>query len=207
LASGGSEGVVEVREIPTDRTVLRTNLHSAPVRALAWSPDGRRIASAGRDQTVCIWDPQRGEELLRFETHNADIRQLEWSPNGSRLAASAAGGEIFTWSASSGYQVAQSEEFFGALVSHQLGQAAQLAGADQVSQSIALYSDILDQCRSRSGPEGRHTIWAMHELAAAHYDADQEPQARALCVLHWPVSWPFEPSRPHPTAEMKLRSF
>jgi serine/threonine protein kinase len=45
---------------PVGTTVLTFTGHSDRVTALAWSPDGARIASASNDQTIQVWDAGRG---------------------------------------------------------------------------------------------------------------------------------------------------
>src|SRR5438477_6480428 len=51
--------------VPTAGTSLFTYTgHTAPVFSVAWSPDGRRIASASYDNTAQVWDATKGENPL-----------------------------------------------------------------------------------------------------------------------------------------------
>ncbi len=62
------------------------NGHAGPVLAAAWSPDGCRLATAGEDRTVLVWDIGRGGPPSRIAERPGAIRALAWSPDGRRLA-------------------------------------------------------------------------------------------------------------------------
>jgi len=53
---------------------------------VAWSPDGKRIASAGDDHTVQIWDAATGRHILTYRGHLARVYTVAWSPDGQRIA-------------------------------------------------------------------------------------------------------------------------
>jgi WD40 repeat protein len=68
------------------------------VSSLAFSPDDRRLASGGRDGTVRIWDPLRGELVLTLR-HEPAVVDLAWSPDGRQLAALDSDLELRIWDA------------------------------------------------------------------------------------------------------------
>ena len=75
--------------------------HKSAVQGIAWSPDGRRLASGGRDHTVKIWDVAVGhkfEELLALRGHNGSVLCVAWHPDGTRLL-SAATDSVRIWDA------------------------------------------------------------------------------------------------------------
>jgi eukaryotic-like serine/threonine-protein kinase len=55
--------------------------HTKAVYTLAWSPNGRRIASAGEDGGVRIWEALTGEEQVCYEGHGSWVMGVvAWSP-------------------------------------------------------------------------------------------------------------------------------
>jgi serine/threonine protein kinase/WD40 repeat protein len=70
--------------------------HGDRIRALAWSPDRSRLASASADGTLKVWDIRRGQELLSFA---GIFLSVAWSPDGRRLAA-CDGSAVLIWDGS-----------------------------------------------------------------------------------------------------------
>ena len=82
---------------PVGTTVLTFTGHSNRVTALAWSPDGTRIASASNDQTVQVWDAETGKQLYTYSEHVSCIEALAWSPDGTRIASAGDDGTVRIW--------------------------------------------------------------------------------------------------------------
>jgi WD40 repeat protein len=61
--------------------------HTNLVTGVAYSPDGKRLASSSRDQTVRVWDAGTGKELLKLEGHSGAVGGVAWSPDGKRIAS------------------------------------------------------------------------------------------------------------------------
>ena len=54
--------------------------------AIAFSPDGKHLTSAGRDQAVCVWEVESGRLLHRMEDHQGEVMAVAYSLNGKYLA-------------------------------------------------------------------------------------------------------------------------
>lgn len=80
--------------------------HSARVQALAFSPDGRMLASGSDDLTIKFWEVATGKELKTLVGHTADVIFLVFSPDGKRLASAAKGQEAITlWDVRTGKEL------------------------------------------------------------------------------------------------------
>jgi WD40 repeat protein len=71
--------------------------HGQEINDVAFSPDGRRLATAGKDRTVKIWDLENGHELLSYEGHKDHVRCLAFSRDGKILASGGAEADIKLW--------------------------------------------------------------------------------------------------------------
>ena len=76
--------------------------HRRGLGAVAWSPDGTRLATAGGDGTARIWDPTTGSLLTELTGHTGGVWALTWSPEGDRLVTAAADDTVRIWNPSTG---------------------------------------------------------------------------------------------------------
>ncbi len=68
-------------------TPSETKAHTALVHSLSFSPDGKKLASAGFDKTVKIWEvTDKGLKELKVLTHPEPVAVVSWSPDGKLLA-------------------------------------------------------------------------------------------------------------------------
>ncbi|MDP6546547.1 MAG: WD40 repeat domain-containing protein [Phycisphaerae bacterium] len=75
--------------------------HSNRVRAVAFSPDGKRLASGGFDGFIRTWNTTTGKKLLAFWGPSG-VFSIAFSPDGKRLASGYLDGSIRIWDAAAG---------------------------------------------------------------------------------------------------------
>jgi len=71
--------------------------HSAPVGALAYSPDGSRIVSGSLDRTIRVWDAATYDPLLVMGDHDEAITSLAFSADGARIYSASSNGTVRIW--------------------------------------------------------------------------------------------------------------
>ncbi|MGH3880356.1 MAG: pentapeptide repeat-containing protein, partial [Actinophytocola sp.] len=76
--------------------------HSSGVLAVAWSPDGTRILTAGSDPIVRVWDADTGELIYHITGHTGEVRAVAWSPDGTRILTASADSTARIWNADTG---------------------------------------------------------------------------------------------------------
>ena len=77
----------------------------APFCALAYSPDGKRLASGSADKTIRLWEPASGKTVEVLRGHEKPVEWLSYSPDGQRIC-SLDGESGRLWDATTGRAVA-----------------------------------------------------------------------------------------------------
>lgn len=92
LFSGGKDGHLRLWRCDADHALLSSlPAHKAAIYRMRFSPDGRRLATAGRDKIVKIWDAATLDPLERLDRaaggHTHSVNALLWMDDGSLLSA------------------------------------------------------------------------------------------------------------------------
>ncbi len=109
LAVGGDDGIVRLwnglvcqlqAQVPFGTQCVdapqRLHAHTDRVRALAWSPDSRFLATGGDDGMLAIWYPGQQQTPLLKVKHNEPVLALAWSSSGKQVAT-ASGNSVTIW--------------------------------------------------------------------------------------------------------------
>ncbi len=106
VSSAGGKPVLREAEEALHRAVLTSRVqltlrgHTFALRGIAFSPDGRRLATSSTDQTAKVWDVTTGKELLTLSGHTAEVFGIAFSPDGTRVATASADQTAKVWDVS-----------------------------------------------------------------------------------------------------------
>lgn len=102
LASGSTDWNAYILDTETGQTIKTLSGHQDIIDAVAWSPDGTKLATSGdyNDKTIRIWDVITGKTILTIQNYSA--ASLAWSPDGTRLAGAGYVDYLPVWDVATG---------------------------------------------------------------------------------------------------------
>jgi WD40 repeat protein len=143
-----------VWDAATGQRLLRLEGHDGAVKSVAYSPDGKTIATGGADKTARLWDGATGKELRKFQEFGAIVDGLAFSPDGKLLAAGARGGTVRVWRVAgedAPMQFNVGNNYLAALAFSADGRmlATACRGAGQVKSSVRVWDVATGKERAR----------------------------------------------------------
>ncbi len=134
--------------------------HQGPVHAVAVSPDGRKIVTAGADHSLIVWDVKTGKELRRLDGHSNRIWSIAFSPDSRRVISGGFDNSIRVWdlvSARDVRKLAGHGDYVRSVVFSSDGKLALSGGDDR----IVRFWDVEKGEEIRSLKGHQHFVWSV----------------------------------------------
>ncbi len=101
LATGGEDGFIILWNAETGARISVLN-GGAPVRDIAFNPDGSRLVAVYNDRTVRLWSITARDSLFKLFDHRADLTAVAFNQTGSRFATAGNDSRVVIWNAETG---------------------------------------------------------------------------------------------------------
>src|SRR5262245_3729056 len=148
LAAGGrinesraGKHPIRLYDLTTGEIAALLHGHDSIVLSLAFSADGRLLASAGSDKTAILWDVENRAKLRQLKGHTDEINRVAFPLDGERLATAGDDRRVFIWRLRDGRSLTRSAPFrgrvYGLAVSPVTGEIA----ASTIEGELALLDD------------------------------------------------------------------
>jgi eukaryotic-like serine/threonine-protein kinase len=170
----------------------RLNLPADRVCGLAYSPDGRRLAAAGCDGTVKVWDAQTGQEVLTLSGHADQVDSVAFSPRGQRLATGGKDRTVRLWDAANGRQLSTLEGHTGGVCGVAFSHDGRLLASGGEDKSVRVWDVMTGQellhlcghadrvCGVAFNPDGQWLASASWDMTVKLWDPMTGREVRTL---------------------------
>jgi WD40 repeat protein len=110
LASWGASAI-QLWDAATGNEIRPRSGHESDILTVAWSSDGKLLATGGGEKTIRLWDTVTGKEVRHFAVGADSVTSVAWSPDGKTLASAIEHENlgIRLWNPATGEQIGEFE--------------------------------------------------------------------------------------------------
>ncbi len=173
--TGGDNPVVRFWDIQTGRCLKVLQGYTSSIWSVAFSPDGRTLASGSHDRIVRLWDVRTGQCIHELSGHTSWVLSVNFSPDGQILASSSEEQNIRLWDVNTGLCLKTLHSNASRVASVRFSPDSKTLASGSDAQTVQLWDIETGQCfRTLNG----HTSWVSsvsfspdgHTLASGSLD-------------------------------------
>lgn len=175
--------------------------HTNAVHVVAWSPDGRLLATGAADRTARVWNSRDASEKISLRGHEGRVGGIAWSPDGTLIATASADRTVRIWDSRSGSQLRVLRGHRRRVCSVDWSPDGERVATASSDQTVRIWSphDGMELIAARGhaawiysvqwSPDGRYLATASHDRTARIWDASTGEQR---LVLHGHEDWVYD---------------
>jgi WD40 repeat protein len=187
MAWGDEDGTVTIWDYRAGRPLHVDSYSPARVWSVAFSPDGKTLASANVQSDITLWDVDSGERIVSFRTIN-QVLSVSWSPDSKRIAA-AVGPHVIVWDVAGKTRITQEDIVFDENLGFVVREVAWSPDGDMIAAACEnnivylLEPETGDIARQYSGHQNKvkSVAWAPNSALLASGGDDRK-------ILLWDIS-------------------
>ena len=88
---------------------LERKAHKSVIQHMAWSPDSKKVATTGGDESIQIWSLEDGS-VVTLRGHVGHVRQLSWNSDGTKIVSASDDKTIRIWDPVKGVEISRLED-------------------------------------------------------------------------------------------------
>jgi len=136
---------VLIWDVATHRQIGELTGHTAEIKSIAISPDGRHLLTGSADSTGRIWDLATKRELHQLRGHHDKVNSVSFSPDGKYALTGSADNTAILWNAASGHAL----RYFGGKTDEVTALAVSADGRRLVTATSGSVANIWDLTQGR----------------------------------------------------------
>jgi len=187
--------------------------HTGPVRSVAFSPDGKTVASGSWDKTARLWDVAGGRELLTLTGHPNGINAVAFSPSGLTLASGGQDKAVKLWDTNTGREVGSLTGHAESVTSVAFSPNGSVLASGSSDKTIKLWSVpgglLLRTLEGHSNevnsvafsPDGKILVSGAGDATARLWDVASGRELASLVSVGLTEDWQEQESSTRPPAE------
>jgi len=192
---------VKLWDVKTGKAIKTFKGHKSAIHAMAFSPDGKHIASGSSDNTVILWDTATGKAAKTLTGHTSAVTSIAFSSDGRQILSGSLDGAVCLWNADTGKEAAKFISFTGsdvqlASASRGLTVETETAASSVEGEWIAITPDGYYQASPRadrflnvrvgdtvSGIDSYRSIFYNPDVVLARLQGRPDPASKAKVTM------------------------